>query len=511
MAAAGGRPAHPTGMPKAGPPLPQCWQVVGGADKGGLLVREGQDLKSQEVPGRLATGAVVKELQLAGDRLQYRKLRANDAGPETGWVSVKLPGKELLVKCEAPEEPDFSKWVPQVDFSDEPGQRHLDGWTRPLDFERIANLRDVAASHPEGAAIPCADGKTLKRGLLFRSGHWICATKRDIQRLKDDLGIVTYIDLRDGLDMEGIDAPVYDDYPPSPHKRHKDVPEPSVGTRRRLWCPFTKGLKLRSPTLDEQARTVSELDRRAMNDWFFRWMNSETLNGRLQLSLASQLSAVNRAILFINHDEVLKAMRTLTDRRSYPLLFGCVAGKDRTGILACLILGALGVSEDLIMQDYLRTNAASAHISACAQVGEFLWWREMCEQNPRKWEMYLKAGRLHPLEYGPASDGAGDPFVRGVKAVFSAFGWERLGLQPPPEDEEPAAPEVGVGEAAAAADPAGANAASSQENLTASKVYRGTMEYTLGLLREQGGVLAYLESIGFGPDDVAKLREILTE
>lgn len=38
------------------------------------------------------------------------------------------------------------------------------------------------------------------------------------------------------------------------------------------------------------------------------------------------------------------------------LLFHCTAGKDRTGIAAALILYALGVKEEMIMQDYMATN-----------------------------------------------------------------------------------------------------------------------------------------------------------
>jgi len=38
------------------------------------------------------------------------------------------------------------------------------------------------------------------------------------------------------------------------------------------------------------------------------------------------------------------------------LLFHCTAGKDRTGIAAALVLYALGVDEQTIMQDYLATN-----------------------------------------------------------------------------------------------------------------------------------------------------------
>ena len=39
-----------------------------------------------------------------------------------------------------------------------------------------------------------------------------------------------------------------------------------------------------------------------------------------------------------------------------PLVFHCTAGKDRTGFAAALILSALGVSREDIIQDYLLTN-----------------------------------------------------------------------------------------------------------------------------------------------------------
>ena len=39
-----------------------------------------------------------------------------------------------------------------------------------------------------------------------------------------------------------------------------------------------------------------------------------------------------------------------------PLVIHCTAGKDRTGFACALILHALGVSEDLIAEDYLLTN-----------------------------------------------------------------------------------------------------------------------------------------------------------
>lgn len=40
------------------------------------------------------------------------------------------------------------------------------------------------------------------------------------------------------------------------------------------------------------------------------------------------------------------------------LLFHCTAGKDRTGFAALLLLSALGISFDIILQDYLLSNEA---------------------------------------------------------------------------------------------------------------------------------------------------------
>lgn len=70
------------------------WCVVGGADKGGILVRQGQALSSPEADKRLGRGALVREVELAGERLCFQLLSGE--GPETGWVSIKLKDKVLM-------------------------------------------------------------------------------------------------------------------------------------------------------------------------------------------------------------------------------------------------------------------------------------------------------------------------------------------------------------------------------------------------------------------------------
>jgi len=69
-----------------------------GADKGGILVREGQETGSAQASTRLSTGALIEEVELVGERLHYKLLQGT--GPEDGWISIKLPGKDLATKTE---------------------------------------------------------------------------------------------------------------------------------------------------------------------------------------------------------------------------------------------------------------------------------------------------------------------------------------------------------------------------------------------------------------------------
>ena len=46
----------------------------------------------------------------------------------------------------------------------------------------------------------------------------------------------------------------------------------------------------------------------------------------------------------------------LADKENLPLLFHCAAGKDRTGVLAAVILKSLGVGDEIICADYVLTE-----------------------------------------------------------------------------------------------------------------------------------------------------------
>jgi protein-tyrosine phosphatase len=60
---------------------------------------------------------------------------------------------------------------------------------------------------------------------------------------------------------------------------------------------------------------------------------------------------------------IAQALRTLADPAQVPAVFHCTAGKDRTGVLAALVLALVGVDEDTILGDYALTAAAMRQVS----------------------------------------------------------------------------------------------------------------------------------------------------
>jgi len=74
------------------------WKIVGGADKGGILVRKGEGLKSPQCPERLSTGAIVEELGVAGERLNYKLVTGT--GPPEGWVTIRFESKILAERLD---------------------------------------------------------------------------------------------------------------------------------------------------------------------------------------------------------------------------------------------------------------------------------------------------------------------------------------------------------------------------------------------------------------------------
>jgi protein-tyrosine phosphatase len=60
--------------------------------------------------------------------------------------------------------------------------------------------------------------------------------------------------------------------------------------------------------------------------------------------------------------EIRRAVEVVADETNHPVIFHCAAGKDRTGVLAALLLGLLGVADETIVEDYALTARAMGNL-----------------------------------------------------------------------------------------------------------------------------------------------------
>lgn len=63
-------------------------------------------------------------------------------------------------------------------------------------------------------------------------------------------------------------------------------------------------------------------------------------------------------------------------------IFHCYAGKDRTGIIAALVLACVGVPDPLIAQDYAESNQQITHLIEA--------WRAYALQNGRDMKRFAR-------------------------------------------------------------------------------------------------------------------------
>ena len=54
-------------------------------------------------------------------------------------------------------------------------------------------------------------------------------------------------------------------------------------------------------------------------------------------------------------DRFATVVELVADSGGHPVVFFCAGGKDRTGLVAALVLGALGVADETIAADYVLT------------------------------------------------------------------------------------------------------------------------------------------------------------
>ncbi|MGW0629357.1 tyrosine-protein phosphatase [Streptomyces sp. NPDC002758] len=177
----------------------------------------------------------------------------------------------------------------------------------------VRNFRDVGG-------LPTVDGRRVRYGVLFRSGHLAHATDEDAAFLSG-LGLHTIFDFRNAADqkLEGPDVEL-------PGVRNVNLPLSDPADGAEFWKMVRDG------EIDQLREILGE--GKAAN----RMITSYR-------TILSQRTA--------EHSRVLHALA----EDSVPALMHCAAGKDRAGVSIAVTLLALGVERDAILADYLESNA----------------------------------------------------------------------------------------------------------------------------------------------------------
>ncbi|SCW33062.1 protein-tyrosine phosphatase [Ruminococcaceae bacterium YRB3002] len=179
-----------------------------------------------------------------------------------------------------------------------------------------------------------AGDRTVKRGLLIRSGAICNAEPEALAILADDYHVQAIIDFRMNHVMEGTPDP--------------EVPG-AVNTRLPV-AELEDYISWVGKPVDAGQFTSAGIEKSVMFD------------------MAYELGIFSPAIydLFITGERGIAAYRGFfrilldSDPDNGAVLWHCVGGKDRAGLASMLLLTALGADRDTIMRDYLLTNECNA-------------------------------------------------------------------------------------------------------------------------------------------------------
>ena len=178
-----------------------------------------------------------------------------------------------------------------------------------------------------------ADGRRVKKGLLYRSGDLSRITNDDADTLKSMTGISLVIDLRTTQET----------------KRNPDVMIPGV---RYENIPLTETLN--TDRMDYLVKLYQKAESPAERAWY--------LAEYARIDEVQQMYAD-----ILRNPASLKAFRRifqLMAQHDGAILFHCTNGKDRTGMLAATLLYMLGCSKEDIICDY---NASAISFMAKAE------------------------------------------------------------------------------------------------------------------------------------------------
>jgi protein-tyrosine phosphatase len=82
------------------------------------------------------------------------------------------------------------------------------------------------------------------------------------------------------------------------------------------------------------------------------------IDSRIDLTAPIKLTQLYPTIVDRCGERLAGAVNLLAQADALPAVFFCSAGKDRTGLLAALVLSSVGAGDDAVISDYARSEAA---------------------------------------------------------------------------------------------------------------------------------------------------------
>jgi protein-tyrosine phosphatase len=189
---------------------------------------------------------------------------------------------------------------------------------RVIPMQGLNNFRDLGGYYNN-------ENRQTQWGKLYRSGSLSSATSQDMKVL-DNLDIKTIIDFRTEEDKYYY-----------PYK----YTVPKV---------FNLPLRCHRPNI----------------------FGDKILSGEMKKGdVIVRSQDVMASLLDDNSDYYINMFDILLDKRNYPIVMNCASGKDRSGIASALILAALGVDLEQIVNDFLLSNQSIDYNSLIPNMSMF--------------------------------------------------------------------------------------------------------------------------------------------
>lgn len=183
----------------------------------------------------------------------------------------------------------------------------------------VYNTRDLGG-------IPTREGHVIRKCRLIRSGTLSKCTANDMELLTKQHHLHTVIDLR--TDAERAESP-----------------DPAIDGVRFFHNPILSNTML-GITREGQSRMNS------LTDMIMEFMKDVGDDPGKKMGRIYPIMVTDEFCL----KQLSHFFHILLEQEDGAILWHCTAGKDRVGTTTALLLTALGVDREMIMQDYLLTN-----------------------------------------------------------------------------------------------------------------------------------------------------------